>query len=410
MFTSDTIRKFKVQHGIRLCCLLISLLLTARFLLIPMPAIAQDRCEHLNEDSEWTEGLKKLIATMQNNEMKTAKGQAKALSEICSESPALNYLQGKIEESLGNSSRAHYYYQKSSENTYRFAVEPNTAKMIWYARYENEHPDRTDVTLAATKVEIEKLETQNQSLRSQIKELESQIKELESQTIELGKQSQHGWKYTASNPSQENTQSSSTLNDDSYPLFQFSVMLGSAFGIVGDKTENCDGNAKCMPIGGSPSSISSGPASLPLHLRANAIFNLPKYFQAGIYLRGQLINIVKETLTPTAKDRIKNPDQYNIMVGLALRYLILWEQPYRLYFGLEFGWGGANAMVDMGPAYNNFKDIYLYKGPFHIAPEIGFLWNFHKNVGLAIELTLPIVFPEKPSAFFDLSIGPYFQF
>lgn len=196
----------------------------------------------------------------------------------------------------------------------------------------------------------------------------------------------------------------------SYPNFQFSVMLGTGVGIVGDKTENCDSNAKCMPIGGWVSSISTGPAPLPLHLRTSAMFNLPKHFQIGVYLRGQLINIVKDSLTPPAKANVKNPEQYNIMVGLTARYLIRWEQPYRLYIGLELGWGGANATVDMGRSFNNFKDIYLYKGPWHVAPEIGFLWNFHKNIGLAFELTIPIVFPERPSAFFDLSIGPYIQF
>lgn len=196
----------------------------------------------------------------------------------------------------------------------------------------------------------------------------------------------------------------------SYPSFQFSIMFGTGVGITGDKTENCDGNAKCMPNGGSESSITTGVSSLPLHLRASAMFNLPKHFQIGVYLRGQLINIVKDSLTPPAKANVKNPEQYNIMVGLTARYLIRWEQPYRLYIGLELGWGGANATVNMGRNFNNFIDIYLYKGPWHVAPEIGFLWNFHKNIGLAFELTIPIVFPERPSAFFDLSIGPYIQF
>ncbi|MBQ1924509.1 MAG: hypothetical protein II180_00155 [Proteobacteria bacterium] len=205
----------------------------------------------------------------------------------------------------------------------------------------------------------------------------------------------------------DDTSSSSKYGD---PIFQFSLMVGSAFGVVGDKTENCDGNAKCMPNGGSVSSISTGVAPLPFHLRSSAIFDLPKHFQIGIYVRGQLANIVKTTLTPNAKANVKRPEQYNVMVGLALRYLAIWEQPYRLYLGVELGWGGANATVDMGSSFNNFKDIYLYKGPFHVAPEIGFLWSFHKNAGLAIELAVPIVFPERPSVFFDLSIGPYFQF
>ena len=225
------------------------------------------------------------------------------------------------------------------------------------------------------------------------------------------------------NPPEVNqpTNEEDSLNDDIYdeifakktpsasPSFQFSIMLGTGVGIIGDKTENCNGNVKCAPNGGSIIDIDTGAASLPFHLRASAIFNLPKHFQIGAYLRGQLHNIVEDALTPNAKTNVKHPEQYNIMVGLTARYLVLWKQPYRLYIGLELGWGGANATVDMGRNFNNFKDIYLYKGPWHIAPEIGFLWNFHKNVGLAVELTIPIVFPERPSAFFDLSFGPYIQ-
>ena len=70
----------------------------------------------------------------------------------------------------------------------------------------------------------------------------------------------------------------------------------------------------------------------------------------------------------------------------------------------------ANATIFTGSKFNDFKAIYLIKGPFHIAPEIGFLWSFHKYVGLAIELAIPFHFPDKFNVHFDLSVGPYFQF
>lgn len=208
----------------------------------------------------------------------------------------------------------------------------------------------------------------------------------------------------------DDTQSAAIHQSASAPIAQFSLMLGTGFGHVSDKTINCDGNPKCMTNGGGTSSIASTLAPLPLHLRLNAFYNLPLYFQVGIYLRGQLINIVKPTLTPKAQSEIAHPGVYNVMLGVAARWFILHEQPYRLHVGLGLGWGGANATVNMGPAFNNFKDIYIYKGPMHIAPEIGFLWSFHQNVGLAVELEIPIVFPERPSFFIDLSVGPYFQF
>ena len=204
--------------------------------------------------------------------------------------------------------------------------------------------------------------------------------------------------------------STPSTDDTSDPIFQFTVLLGSAFGIIGDRTENCDYDARCNGSMNAQLRLGTGIAWLPFHLRASAMFNLPKHFQIGLYVRGQLIDIVKNSLNAGAKANIDFPEQYNIMVGVAARYLVLWEQPYRLYLGLEFGWGGAYASVDMGTDFNNFRDIYLYKGPLHIAPELGFLWNFHKNVGLALELAVPIVFPERPSAFFDLSLGSFVQF
>lgn len=196
------------------------------------------------------------------------------------------------------------------------------------------------------------------------------------------------------------------------PLFQWSIMIGTGLGIVSGETINCDGSSDCISgVGGKETRVSTGVASLPFHLRTSGVFNLPANLQLGVYLRAQLVNIVSNHFSNVAKIRVKeDPEIYNIMVGITLRYLILHEQPYRLYVGIEAGWGGANASVDLGKNFSNYVDIYLYEGPFHIAPQVGFLWTFHKHVGLAVELTVPIHFPDKPSAHFDLSVGPYFQF
>jgi hypothetical protein len=196
------------------------------------------------------------------------------------------------------------------------------------------------------------------------------------------------------------------------PLFQFSVMIGTGFGFVSDKVENCQWQ-NCV---GDHGKISNGFAPLPFHLRASGMFNLPHNMQLGFYVRGQIVNIAASALTTGVKTDLNNsgypPEMFNVMVGLSFRWLAIAKQPYRLYIGLEAGWGGANASVFMKLKETNetFVDMYLYKGPFHIAPEIGFLWTFHKNVGLNIELAVPIHFPDRPSFHFDLSIGPYFQF
>lgn len=191
------------------------------------------------------------------------------------------------------------------------------------------------------------------------------------------------------------------------PVAQISLMVGTAVGIVGGSgkkqslayTRPSDSQTDLM--------ISRGVAPMPLHLRGSVVFNLPADLQLGAYIRGQVINIVGEPNNGSDVESAKVVG--NIMAGVTLRYLAISRQPYRLYVGLEAGWGGANATVDAGSS-SNFKSIYIIKGPFHIAPEIGFLWTFHKNIGLAVELAVPIHFPDKINAHFDLSVGPYFQF
>ncbi len=201
------------------------------------------------------------------------------------------------------------------------------------------------------------------------------------------------------------------------PLFQLSVMLGTGLGIVEGETYTIPTtlNGSTVTSASAYSGVDTGVATMPLHLRASAVFNLPANFQLGAYVRGQLINIVgKGRKLPKDTGNISMIDDGevvgNLMVGATVRYLAIASQPYRLYVGLEFGWGGANATIFTGSKFNDFKAIYLIKGPFHIAPEIGFLWSFHKYVGLAIELAIPFHFPDKFNVHFDLSVGPYFQF
>lgn len=140
--------------------------------LLPAIASAQDRCNTIGNDPEWAAGLQQLVETMQADDMVKAKEQSKALVAICPNAPTLNYLQGKIAESLGEKNDALYFYQKASENTYNFAVEPDNAKKIWYARYENEHPERTADALASNNESYTALEDQNERLKETLAQKE----------------------------------------------------------------------------------------------------------------------------------------------------------------------------------------------------------------------------------------------
>ena len=186
------------------------------------------------------------------------------------------------------------------------------------------------------------------------------------------------------------------------PLFQLSVLVGTGVAIA----------KKDVLMERNPTShvSSMGGAWSPFFIRGSGMFNLPANFQLGFALRGQVVDILVNTDRSVDKNqggKKSNKIRGSLMAGLAFRYLAIAEQPYRLYVGFEAGWGGGNAQVknDKGKT-----DIILLDGPWYVAPQIGFLWTFHKNVGLAVELTIPILFPNEPTAVFDLSFGPYFQF
>ena len=162
------------HHSAIIKCILLAVLLFA----LPTAASAQDKCATIGSDPEWAAGLKQIVDTMQAEDWQTAKQQAKSLSLVCPHAPVLNYLRGKIAEQLGEKQDALYFFQNASESTYTFAVDPETAKKIWYARYENEHPERTasaielkNETTNALEAEIAELKKANANAEDNIKTL-----------------------------------------------------------------------------------------------------------------------------------------------------------------------------------------------------------------------------------------------
>lgn len=165
------------HHSAIIKCILLAVLLFA----LPTAASAQDKCATIGSDPEWAAGLKQIVDTMQAEDWQTAKQQAKSLSLICPHAPVLNYLRGKIAEQLGEKQDALYFFQNASESTYTFAVDPETAKKIWYARYENEHPERT-----ASAIEL-KNETTN-ALEAEIASLKETNANLEYERLDINVQ------------------------------------------------------------------------------------------------------------------------------------------------------------------------------------------------------------------------------
>ena len=134
-------------------------------LFMPQIAAAQDTCQNLNTNAEWNTGIKELVQLVQNNLYDQAKVKAKQMSQQCEKSPVLNYIQGKIAEGLDDSVSARLYFQKASEYTYTYYVDKDMAQKIWYARYENEHPERTAKGIEESERQFnEKLTSQKEKL------------------------------------------------------------------------------------------------------------------------------------------------------------------------------------------------------------------------------------------------------
>ncbi len=139
-----------------------------------LPAKAQAGCDDLENNDEWNAAMKSVIDDYSAGNYKEAHNTAKWLSEeICAESPLLLYTQGKIFAAMGDENKARFYYQKASETTYKFAVTPDMAQKIWNARYESEHPDRTEKSVEEKNKKIEALEKDVNRLTAKNIELSS---------------------------------------------------------------------------------------------------------------------------------------------------------------------------------------------------------------------------------------------
>ena len=120
-----------------------------------------DGCSSIGQSEDWRANLQALVEAVQENNLEDAKAISQYLTEICPDAPVLNYVQGKMYEKLGDKHRALFSYQKASDNTYHFAVDPGMAQKIWYARYEFEHPERTAEALDEKSSEIADLQAQS---------------------------------------------------------------------------------------------------------------------------------------------------------------------------------------------------------------------------------------------------------
>ncbi|MBO4351546.1 MAG: hypothetical protein J6A01_11465 [Proteobacteria bacterium] len=121
-----------------------------------------DGCSNLDGNPQWNEGMNSLSALLTAKKWDDALKTAENLNTICERSPMLNYAMGRIYREKGNDSKALYYYQRATLYTEEFAVKGKTLELMWFDRYEAEHPEARPEVIASRNQEIEQLKAQAQ--------------------------------------------------------------------------------------------------------------------------------------------------------------------------------------------------------------------------------------------------------
>ena len=100
-----------------------------------------DGCDNLDANVRWVQLFQELSTQVAENDNDAAFDTAEKLTAICEESPILNYAIARIYRNLGNNAKELYYLQRATMFTEKFSVNPDTMEVLWYERYEAEHPD-----------------------------------------------------------------------------------------------------------------------------------------------------------------------------------------------------------------------------------------------------------------------------
>lgn len=177
------------------------------------------------------------------------------------------------------------------------------------------------------------------------------------------------------------------------PIVHIFLSAGTGIGFANGDAERCPTTAACYGEEFNPDrfeGVKAGIAPAPFHVNGEVLFNVIKELQIGVYTRYQIIEPA-------------------LMIGAKLRYFILPDEPNRFYTGFGVGWGDAAYVVNLGPEFNNFKDIVRANGPVHVGFNIGYMLTLHENIGLQIDVYTPIHFPEF-TFHFDVNAGPFIQF
>lgn len=102
----------------------------------------QDACFTLNSDPTWKELFINYSNAYSEKDYKKALAYTDALKRICSQSPNLNYAIAMTYKQMGDIDNAKHYIEIATDNLLAFSASPQTARTIWYTRYDLENGDQ----------------------------------------------------------------------------------------------------------------------------------------------------------------------------------------------------------------------------------------------------------------------------
>lgn len=130
-----------------------------------VPCAMADSCSDLDKNPKWTKLLHALEVNMAKGDYNAAIANINDMQEICSRSPLLNHMAGRLYRTLGNETKALYFFQKATTHTDEFKLKPEILEQIWYERYEAEHPEAKRVNLEKIYGQTEEISAENEKLR-----------------------------------------------------------------------------------------------------------------------------------------------------------------------------------------------------------------------------------------------------
>lgn len=102
----------------------------------------QDACFTLNSDPTWKELFINYSNAYSEKDYKKALAYTDALKRICAQSPNLNYAIAMTYKQMGDLDNAKHYIEIATDNLLAFSASPQTARAIWYTRYDLENGDQ----------------------------------------------------------------------------------------------------------------------------------------------------------------------------------------------------------------------------------------------------------------------------